>query len=47
MSQPDVGLDELVEVDAIEIKDAAKMISKHEIIPQLDNSFYMIRIALF
>ena len=40
-----VHLDEFVEVDTIQVKNAAQMVSKHKVVSQLHNSLNVIRIT--
>ena len=41
-----VHLDELVEIDAVEIEDAAEVVSEDEVVAQLDHSLDVVRITL-
>ena len=40
-----VHLDELVQIDAVQIKDAAEMVSEYKVVSQLNHSFDVVRIA--
>jgi len=41
-----VHFDELVQVDAVQVENAAKMVSENKVVTELDYSFNIVRITL-